>query len=359
MPVQSKQINFDGQNIFIGIDVHLKSWNVSIVVSDIKVETFSQSPSANVLKRHLDKKYPGGKFLSAYEAGFTGFSTHYSLQKEGIHNIVFNAADIRESNKERVRKNDSVDSAKIARNLSKGDLEAIHVPPPNAIADRSIFRTRTSEVKVCSQTKGRIISQLFLNGITVPSEMEDARKHWSRKFISWLVEEASGLPYNAGSAILAQIEILKFMHKQVLKTTRELRKLMLTSKYEEDYNLLLSIPGIGSITAAAVLLEIGDIKRFGSNDTLAAYVGLIPDTRSSGDNENPLGITKRSCRYLRNMFIESAWIAIRYDPALLLAYSNLKSRMAPNKAIVRIARKLLNRTAYVLKTKNAYVKAVL
>ena len=358
MPMQSKQINFNGQNIFIGIDVHLKSWNVSIVVSDVKTETFSQSPLASVLKKHLDKSYPGGNYLSAYEAGFTGFSTHYALLSEGINNIVFNAADIKESQKERVRKNDSIDSAKIARNLSKGDLEAIYVPSLSAIADRSIYRTRGSQVKSCTRIKGRIRSQLFLNGIAVPPEMEDAKKHWSRKFISWMMDEATRLPYNAGNAIITQIETLQFMHKQVLKTTRELRKLMLTEKYEQRYNLLMSIPGIGTITAAAILLEIGDIDRFKNNDAIAAYVGLIPDTRSSGPNDKPTGITNRSCRYLRSMFIESAWISIRYDPALLLAYSKLKLRMASNKAIVRIARKLLNRTAYVLRNKTAYVKAV-
>lgn len=356
--MQSKQINFNGQNIFIGIDVHLKSWNVSIVVSDVKIETFSQSPLASVLKKHLDKSYPGGTYLSAYEAGFTGFSTHCALLEEGINNIVFNAADIKESQKDRVRKNDSIDSAKIARNLSKGDLEAIYVPSQCAIADRSIYRTRASQVKMCTQIKGRIRSQLFLNGIAVPPEMEDAKKHWSERFISWMMDEATRLPYNAGHAIISPIESLQFMHRQVLMTTRELRGLMLTERYEERYKLLMSIPGVGTITAAAILLELGDIGRFKTNDAVAAYVGLIPDTRSSGQNDKPLGITNRSCRYLRSMFIESAWISIRHDPALLLAYSRLKSRMAPNKAIVRIARKLLNRTAYVLRNKTAYVKAV-
>lgn len=357
--MQSKQINFNGQNIFIGIDVHLKSWNVSIVVSDVKIETFSQSPFASVLKRHLDKSYPGGNYLSAYEAGFTGFSTHYALLAEGINNIVFNAADIKESQKDRLRKNDSIDSAKIARNLSKGELEAIYVPSPSALADRSIYRIRTSLVKSCTRAKGSIRSQLFLNGIAVPPEMEDAKKHWSRKFISWMMDEATRLPHNAGRAIITQIETLQFVHKQVLGTTRELRKLMLSGKYEQKYNLLMSIPGIGTITAAAILLELVDFGRFRSNDAIAAYVGLIPDTDSSGPNDRPMGITNRSCRYLRSMYIESAWIAIRYDPALLLAYSKLKSRMAPNKAIVRIARKLLNRTAYVLRNNTPYVKAVI
>ena len=58
------------------------------------------------------------------------------------------------------------------------------------------------------------------------------------------------------------------------------------------------------------------------------------------------------------MLIESAWIAIRNDPALMLAFQELTKRMKATKAIVRIARKLLNRIRFVLKNKTAYEIAV-
>ncbi len=57
---------------------------------------------------------------------------------------------------------------------------------------------------------------------------------------------------------------------------------------------------------------------------------------------------------LRSAIIESAWVAARYDPALIKSYNELCRRMEPNKAIIRIARKLLNRIRYVLKEKKAY-----
>ena len=50
MPVQSNKLNFKGQNIYIGIDVHLKSWNVCVYVGGLKIKPFSQTPSAAVLK---------------------------------------------------------------------------------------------------------------------------------------------------------------------------------------------------------------------------------------------------------------------------------------------------------------------
>ena len=84
----------------------------------------------------------------------------------------------------------------------------------------------------------------------------------------------------------------------------------------------------------------------------------MPTTNSSSENERVGSITPRSNQYLRGMIIESAWISIRSDPALALAYSNLCKRMKPNKAIIRIAKKLLNRIRYVLKNQTEYEYAI-
>ena len=58
------------------------------------------------------------------------------------------------------------------------------------------------------------------------------------------------------------------------------------------------------------------------------------------------------------LVVESSWIAIRNDPALMLAYQKLVKRMLPQKAIIRISKKLTNRILYVLKNKKSYVQAV-
>jgi hypothetical protein len=58
------------------------------------------------------------------------------------------------------------------------------------------------------------------------------------------------------------------------------------------------------------------------------------------------------------MLIESAWVAIRHDPALMMAYGELRKRMEANKAIVKIAKKLLSRIKHVLKNKEPYEKGI-
>ncbi len=110
---------------------------------------------------------------------------------------------------------------------------------------------------MCVQTKMRIKSLLYVKGIRYPDTFEKPGTHWSRNFVSWIENEASSLPYEGGRSLLIQIENLRFIHNQILKATRELRKIMTQPRYQDSYKLLMSIPGIGFLTAATFLLEAG------------------------------------------------------------------------------------------------------
>ena len=102
-----------------------------------------------------------------------------------------------------------------------------------------------------------------------------------------------------------------------------------------------------------------DINRFPHLDHLASMVGLIPSVDSSGDKETIKGITNRHNKHLRYMLVEVAWIAVREDPALTHAFNKLCKRMSRQKAIIKIAKKLLNRIRYVWKNNTNYVPAVI
>lgn len=106
-----------------------------------------------------------------------------------------------------------------------------------------------------------------------------------------------------------------------------------------------TIPGIGLINTMFILTEVEDINRFPNADKFASFIGLIPMSHSSGEKDKIGSITFRSHDYLRSAFIESAWVTIRMDPAMLLSFQNLVKRMEPNNAIVRIARKMANCTS--------------
>jgi hypothetical protein len=65
MQTQSNKIDFNGQNIYVGFDVHLKSWTVTIMTEKLTHKTFSQPPKPEVLYHYLNKTFPGGIFHSA------------------------------------------------------------------------------------------------------------------------------------------------------------------------------------------------------------------------------------------------------------------------------------------------------
>ena len=150
----------------------------------------------------------------------------------------------------------------------------------------------------------------------------------------------------------------KSLRTSILKANTEIRKLSQTSAYRDKTELLKSVPGIGLLTAMIILTELEQIERFGNLDRLCSYIGLIPSTKSSGESEKVGDLTPRGHSVLRSALIESSWIAIRNDPALIKCYLSYCNRMKPSKAIIKIARKLLNRIRFVLKNNKPYVSSI-
>lgn len=353
MQTQSKSINFGGQNIYVGLDVHLKSWQVTILTENMSHKTMVMPPKPDVLRVYLKSNFPNGNYYSAYEAGFCGLWAHYQLQKLGIENIVVNAADVPSTQKDKVQKEDKRDSRKIARSLRNRELNAIYIPSENTLEDRSLVRMRSMLVGAMTRFKQRIKSFLYFYGIEFPKEFESTNTHWSGRFMKWL----DSIPMKAQTgkqALDILVQEAREQRKLLLETTKKVKHLSESAKYSQRAQLLRSIPGIGLINTMVILTEVEDINRFPKDEKFASFVGLIPTSHSSGEKEKMGEITFRSHDFLRKAFVESAWIAVRYDPALLMAYQNLCKRMEPNNAIIRIAKKLLNRVYSVLKNNKIY-----
>lgn len=357
MQSQKRTLDFSGKEVYAGIDTHLKSWRVSIMTNGIICKTFSQNASAKDLKAYLVRNYPNGNYYSAYEAGFCGFGPHRQLKEMGISNIVVNPADVPTTDKDRKQKEDSRDSRKIVRSLYNRDLKAIYVPDMEIEGLRSLVRYRRTLVKEISRYKNRTKSFLYYHNIEIPIELANGSTHWSKRYSSWLDSLDLGTSYSRETLTHIQ-HTVEHLRAKLLEVNRTFRSLEKEGEYSATIALLRTVPGIGLITAMTIITELDDIRRFKSIDGLCSYVGLVPRTNSSGDNDKTGGITPRSNRQLRSMLIESAWIAIRHDPALMLKYGELVKRMDSPKAIVNIAKKLLSRIKYVLANKTPYVKGV-
>jgi transposase len=358
MQTTKNKINFKGQNIYVGIDSHLKDWKVTIMTETLSHKTFSQDPKPSVLANYLRKHFPGANYYSAYEASFCGFGPHRELLCLGIKNIVVNPADIPTTDKEKKQKEDKRDSRKIAKALKAGDLNAIYVPSKENEELRSLVRYRKTLVKDIGRGKNRIKSCLYFHGVKIPKEHCQASKYWSNRFTSWI--KATELSTYYGTRVLhSLLEDNLLLRKNLLQINREIRKASRDGKYEKTFRLLASIPGIALVTAMTIISELENINRFGNLDKLCSYVGFVPTTNSTSDNEKTGKVTPRANRALRECIIESAWVAARTDPALSLAFNELCKRMKPSRAIIRIAKKLLNRVRHVLKTETEYEYSII
>jgi len=353
MHSQRNKLDFTGQNVYIGFDVHKKSWKVSILLEKLFHKTFSQDPKPELLYHYLKKNFPGANYYSAYEAGFCGFWIHYALTSLGVNSIVVNPADIPTTFKEIIQKEDSRDSLKIAKALRNGQLRAIFVPKNTTCDDRALIRARTTLTRDLAKNKNRVKGFLNFQGIEIPQEHKYRSQIWSKTFIKWL--ESLKLGSSSGNEALSIfIEECKSLRSAKLKVTRKIRALSITESYKQNTELLQTVPGVGLITAMEILTELETINRFKNIDHFASYIGLIPSTHSSGENDVVGNITSRGQQTLRSAIVESSWVAVRTDAALSQKYIELLARMLPQKAIIRIAKKLLSRIYFVLKNKQPY-----
>ena len=351
---QINKLDFSGQDIYVGLDTGKKSWKVSILTDDFEHGTFTQSPEPKALVSYLNKNFPSANYLCAYEAGYFGFWIYNQLNKMGVSCIVVHPADIPTKDKEKHNRNDSSDARKIARCLRNGELIPLHVPSDSELQARSLIRMRLEMKRKETRCKNQIKAMLTFYGVIIPDELTNS--HWSKRFINWIEEFQQG---NGNQALSALLMELSHLREIIAKLTKQIHSLSKQEPYNQNVRYLISIPGISTLTSMILLTELIDINRFSNSDHLASYVGLAPGEDSSGDKERSTGISRRRNGYLMSMLIESSWIAVRKDPALLMTFSKLTERMSKNEAIVRIARKLLNRIRYVLKNQCVYETGVL
>lgn len=352
MTVNSICADFKGENFFVGIDTHKRNWKITVRTRDVELKTFSADPSPEKLHTYMHHNYPNGTYNSVYEAGFCGYWIHRELTKLKFKNIIVNPSDVPSTNKERDRKSDPIDSRKLSRELANQSLRGIYIPNEEQESLRCLHRLYRQKARRLTQIKNRLKGLLYFCGVVMPKEYDG--NCWSNNFLNYL--NNVHLPHiNHKTVLLDHVEEFKHARKSKLNSLKQIREI---SKNIPIIKYLKTVPGVGILTAFAVFAELVDIMRFRNSDHLVSYVGLVPSTQSSDTTVIERGICFRHNKYLRSALIESAWVSIRNDPAMLEAYSHLLKHMKGSEAIIRIAKKLLNRIRYVWVNECEYVNGL-
>jgi transposase len=335
------------RKIFVGIDVHKRTWQVSIIAENEELKNVSIPADRLVLKRLLSR-HENCEIQAVYEAGYFGYGLYDYLKQLGVKCVVTPPSLVPGAYGNRV-KTDKRDSRKLAILLSKGLLKKVYVPDEQARYDREVIRRYQQLTGDQRRVQARIKSQLELYGIEL-----ETTGNWSQRYLEGLKRIRLGNRYLQASfkALLEEYEVLSKMRKQQKALLSELSQ---EDRYREQMEKLQSVYGVGLICGMTFLLELQAIERFKNGKQLSAYVGLTPSQYSSGDKVRMGRITCIGKPQLRGQLVESAWMLIRKDGELRRKYEELKQRCGGKRAIVAVARKLLLRMRCLLLENRPYV----
>jgi transposase len=166
----------------------------------------------------------------------------------------------------------------------------------------------------------------------------------------WAAQQHIALPGFVGR----QLETIEQLHAQILKADRELDEL---AKDDAVCVRLMTVPGVGPVTAVRFAAAIDDVQRFQTAHDVASYFGLVPGERQSGDRRQRTGITKAGNPKVRWALIQAAWVARRTakdDPMVRwsLALERRHGRRAV--AVVALARKMAGLLFALLRNGTVY-----
>jgi len=337
--------SFKGQDVYCGIDVHKSTWAISARCNGVEMFHGTVAASPRVAVQTLQHRFPEARFHCAYEAGFCGFGIHRELVAAGFDSIVVNPADIPTNGKERVFKNDSIDSGKIARHLEHGELVAIDVPSVDLERMRCLVRRETQIRDAATRENNQLKAALYFHGEPVPKYLSNAvlQRLWRHSCEANDFEMAS------------HIRLLLFLRGERQRIIKDEKKLQAMLGYADDVERLQGIPGIAFRTASVLQCELGDVSRFPTHSRLAAYVGLAPRLVGSGDEQKVKGGVSRKKGQLHYLLIQSAWAAVRTSTEFGSIFARLaKSKGNRKRAIVAVAKKLLFIAYAVLRDKVPY-----
>lgn len=345
------------ERIFVGLEDSKKTWALCVRSGDMVVHETSMPAQYEVLRNYFNNKFPECQVKVMYEAGFGGFDLHDRLEADGWDCVVTPPHTVTQEKCQR-QKNDRTDCRRLARNLETGDYRSCSVPDKQLREDRQISRTYGQVQADITRTCNRIRRMLDFHGLdkAIPAELWRSGTAYTRlKERLGEMELSDSLRFSFG-VMFKELEHLRQLKKDLLQ---QLKKLAKSDRYQESAKLLKSAPGIGALTAIRLVLEWGDISRFGRKQEFASFLGLVPSDYSSGEQDRRGHITKQGSRRVRSWLVESAWIAIRHDPVLLEKFRVVLSHCgSKKKAIVAVAHKLAMRLRRLLLQREPYVVGV-
>lgn len=240
----------------------------------------------------------------------------------------------------KTNKHDVADAEAVCEAVSRPNMRFVSIKNAEQQAILSIHRARQGFVKARTAQANQIRGLLSEFGIVIPQGIRSINK----RMVAILEDAENGLP----GALRKLLERLSDHLRELDRQVEELElQIKLWHKENEASQRLEAIPGIGPITASAIVATVGNASEFKNGKQLSAWFGLVPKQRSSGGKQTFLGISKRGDTYLRTLLIHGARAVIRFAENKVEPESWLRKLIARrNKNVAAVA--LANKNARII-----------
>jgi transposase len=325
----------------VGLDCHWRRSSLEILDDNGKLykRLEVRGPWPKVMEV-IDRSVPR-PFAVCFEASCGYGYLHDQLSRRAARVVVGHPGQMRLIFRSK-KKNDRIDSGKLAKLLYLDAVPAVHVPGLDVRSWRQLIQTRRSLVDKRAACKNQVRSALRSNGVQTPGRMG----LWTRRGREWLMSlEVADSVRVMLVVTLGQIDLLS---GQIEVVEKELNRI---GAAHPGVQLLISIPGVGMRTAEAVMAYIDDVRRFGKLKCVGSYFGLVPCQDSSAA-VNRLGhITRDGPAIVRKLLCEATHVAVRKSPTLRTWFERVMHDDPDRKkiAIVATAHHLLRVMAAMLR----------
>ena len=240
----------------------------------------------------------------------------------------------------KTNKHDMADAEAVCEAVSRPNMRFVPIKNVEQQAILSMHRARQGFVKARTAQANQMRGLLSEFGIVMPQGIRSINKRMSD-----ILEDAeNGLPGTLRKLLERLNDHLKELNRQVEELELQIK---LWHKQNEASQKLEAIPGVGPITASAIVATVGGAAEFKNGRQLSAWFGLVPKQRSSGGKQTLLGISKRGDTYLRTLLIHGARAVIRFNENKAEPESWLRKLMKRrNKNVAAVA--LANKNARII-----------
>lgn len=330
---------------YVGLDVHRETIVAEWGQAKGAV-TWMKVPNDEDGIKQLASRTGTSGVWGVYEASSCGFGLYDALTALGWKVSVVAPTHVKQSIKDRKRKNDRADARRLREllvshaELGTG-LPTVWIPDLETRANREVARRRLTLGERISAVKSSIRSLLQMHGGKLPGKTKTA---WTKKNLAALkamTEEAGPLLGTVRGALASDLRELVFLQEESKRMHQELRRLAQEPRYQARADRMTRTKGVGMLTAMVYLVEMGDPARFRNRRQVACYLGLVPSSHESGEDSDRKGhITRMGPARIRKVLNQAAWVYLDANPKIRQWFQKVKLKRGAKRALVGVMRKL-------------------